>query len=57
MSVGAQEIVCPCWDAIVDVTVGSGRTAVGAGEGHAEGDGVVNQLCTACLQKIHVEVE
>ena len=57
MSVGANQVVCPCCDAVVDVTVGSGRTVVEAGRGHVESDSAVNQLCTSCLDKIHVVVE
>jgi hypothetical protein len=57
MSVGAQQIVCPCCESAVDVTVGD-RHVVDAGVGHVEDDdGVVNQLCTACVEKIHVRVE
>jgi hypothetical protein len=57
MSVGAQQVVCPHCDDVVDVTVGGDREAVDAGVGHVESDSAVNQLCTSCLDKIHVVVE
>lgn len=56
MPVGAQQIECPSCEAVVDVSPGSDRTVVGVGVGHSDDERVVNQLCTSCLDKIHVEV-
>lgn len=56
MPVGVQQIECPSCETVVDVSLGGNQTIVDAGIGHDERDGVVNQLCTNCLGKLHVEV-
>jgi len=56
MPVAAQPITCPSCGAEVAVSLAADKAVLGAGRGHTEGDDAVNQLCTECLDKIHVEV-
>ena len=56
MAVGDQKVACPSCDNVVDVSIPEGKTVVGASRGHSSETDTLNQLCTSCLDKIHVEL-
>jgi phage terminase large subunit GpA-like protein len=56
MAVVEHKVACPACDEVVNVKIADDRSVVGAGHGHTEREDAVNQLCTSCMDAIHVVV-